>query len=97
MGHHLAEVEELARDVMFNMPLKAAAELAAVLDDLFETAPNADTARSQCQLVLSHSVALKAAKSCWPGLSIAPAPNNIRSPIVPQEDHLPRWGPPIPP
>ncbi|NYS60822.1 hypothetical protein [Vreelandella salicampi] len=70
VGHDLKEVEPLARTVMRNLTRAAAAEMAAVLDDLFHTAPTRDVARTQCRRVLSDPQALAAAKAVWPNLAL---------------------------
>ncbi|MDR5900439.1 hypothetical protein QC823_15860 [Halomonas vilamensis] len=92
MGHDLGEVEPLARTVMRNLTRAAAAELAAVLDDLFQTAPSADVARSQCHRVLSDPQALDAARACWPNLASLPhASTSTPATSAPVVDHAPRW------
>lgn len=65
-GRELHTIEGLARVALSHV---AAAELAAVIDDLFQTAPTSDVARSQCRQVLSDPKNLAAAKSVWPGLA----------------------------
>lgn len=92
VGRDLGEVEALARAALLKLTRAAAAELVAVLDDLFETAPTPDVARSQCQRVLNDPQALEAAKAVWPDLAslpdaTAPAPTTI-APVV---DHAPQW------
>jgi|GEM_PF-874299 len=92
VGHDLGEVEPLARTVLCNLTRAAAAEMAAVLDDLFHTAPTPDVARTQCRRVLSDPQALAAAKAVWPDLAClpddsTPAPDAL-APVV---DHCPRW------
>lgn len=69
VGRDLGEVEPLARITMLKLDRDAAAELVAVLGDLFETAPDSDVARSQCRQVLSDPKALAAAKAVWPCLA----------------------------
>lgn len=79
VGRDLGEVEPLARITMLKLNRDAAAELVAVLGDLFETAPDADVARSQCRHVLSDPKALAAAKAVWPDLAslFVPATNSL--------------------
>lgn len=69
VGRDLGEVEGYARFTLRKLTRAAAAEVVAVLDDLFETAPNADLARSQCRRVLNDPQALAAAKAVWPDLA----------------------------
>lgn len=71
VGRDPGEVEPLASSVLLKLSRAAAAELVAVLDDLFETAPNADVARNQCRRVLSDTSTLAATKAVWPGLATA--------------------------
>ncbi|XKF14946.1 hypothetical protein LL947_10720 [Halomonas sp. BLK-85] len=72
VGRDLGEVEALAHAALLKLTRAAAAELVAVLDDLHETAPGADVARSQCQRVLNDPRALEAAKALWPDLATLP-------------------------
>lgn len=48
-GRSLGLLEELARDAMAQLTREAAAELAVVLDDVFEVAADAATAHDNCQ------------------------------------------------
>ena len=89
VGRDLGEVEALARAALLKLSRAAAAELVAVLDDLFETAPGADVARSQCQRVLNDPQALAAAKAVWPDLATLPIeqPDNP-APVI---EHPTTW------
>lgn len=78
VGRNLGKVEPLASSVLLKLSRAAAAELVAVLDNLFETAPNADVARNQCRRVLSDPKALAAAKAVWFGLTWQPPSNTDR-------------------
>ena len=92
VGRDLREVEALARTALLRLNRAAAAELVAVLDDLFETAPSADMARSQCQRVLNDPQALAAARACWPDLASLPdATTPAPTTMAPVVDHAPQW------
>jgi len=70
-GRELHTIEGLARVVRLKPSRVAAAGLATVIDDLFQTAPTSDVARSQCRRVLSDPKTLAAAKALWPDLATA--------------------------
>ncbi|OWV29295.1 hypothetical protein [Halomonas campaniensis] len=85
----LEHIETEVRRVMATLTRQAAAELAVVLDDAFEVAPDTYTALKQCRCLLSDSRALSAAKAVWPSLPHAPA---LEAPIgAPVVEHAPRW------
>jgi len=89
VGRPLALIEPEVRQVMATLPRQAAAELAVVLDDAFEVAPDTYTALKQCRRLLSDSSALSAAKAVWPNLPDAPASEEpVSAPVV---EHAPRW------
>ncbi len=67
-GRSLGLVEALAREVMAQLTRDAAAELAVVLDDVFEVAPDDTTARAHCRRLLNDPQALAAVKAVWPSL-----------------------------
>ncbi|XKF14316.1 hypothetical protein LL947_07205 [Halomonas sp. BLK-85] len=69
VGRDLREVEGYARFTLRKLTRAAAAEVVAVMDDLFSTAPTPDMARTQCRRVLSDPQALAAAKAVWPDLA----------------------------
>ncbi|MBP5979068.1 MAG: hypothetical protein KA748_02580 [Halomonas sp.] len=85
----LESIEADVRGVMATLTRQAAAELAVVLDDAFEVAPDTYTALKQCHRLLSDSETLSAAKAVWPDLLHAPASEvPISAPVVEQ---APRW------
>lgn len=89
VGRPLALIETEVRGVMATLTRQAAAELAVVLDDAFELAPDTYTALKQCRRLLSDSKALSAAKAVWPNLPHAPASEvPVSAPVV---EHAPRW------
>ena len=67
-GRSLGLVEALARESMTQLTREAAAELAVVLDDVFEVAPDDTTARAHCRRLLNDPQSLAAAKAVWPEL-----------------------------
>ncbi|MGY4876664.1 hypothetical protein ACLUEY_02110 [Vreelandella aquamarina] len=69
VGRDLREVEGYARFTLRKLSRAAAAEVVAVMDDLFSTAPTPDIARTQCRRVLNDPQALAAAKAVWPDLA----------------------------
>lgn len=69
VGRDLREVEDQARFTLRKLTRAAAAEVVAVMDDLFSTAPTPDMARTQCRRVLNDPQALAAAKAVWPDLA----------------------------
>lgn len=69
VGRDLREIEGYARFTLCKLTRAAAAEVVAIMDDLFSTAPNPDIARTQCRRVLSDPNALAAAKAVWPCLA----------------------------
>lgn len=89
VGRPLAHIETEVRGVMAALTRQSAAELAVVLDDAFEVAPDTYTALKQCRRLLSDSSALSAAKAVWPNLPNAPASEApVSAPVV---EHAPRW------
>ncbi|MGP9635330.1 hypothetical protein ACT3R7_20010 [Halomonas sp. AOP43-A1-21] len=85
----LEPIETEVRGVMATLTRQSAAELAVVLDDAFEVAPDTYTALKQCRRLLSDSKALSAAKAVWPNLPHAPASEvPVSAPVV---EHAPRW------
>lgn len=89
VGRPLAHIETELRGVMATLTRQAAAELAVVLDDAFEVAPDTYTAIKQCRCLLSDSKALSAVKAVWPNLPDAPASEvPVSAPVV---EHAPRW------
>lgn len=91
-GRSLGLVEALAREAMAQLTRKAAAELAVVLDDVFEVAPNDATARAHCRRLLTDPQALKAAKAVWPDLppALVAIPRQAK-PSAPVSDDTPPW------
>lgn len=69
VGRDLDTIEGLARAALLKLSRAAAAELAVVIDDLFQTALTPDVARSQCRRVVSDPKTLAAAKALWPDLA----------------------------
>lgn len=89
VGRPLVHIEPEVRGVMATLTRQSAAELAVVLDDAFEVAPDTYTALKQCRRLLSDSKALSAAKAVWPNLPHAPASEvPVSAPVV---EHAPRW------
>lgn len=91
VGRSLGLVEALAREVMAQLSRDAAAELAVVLDDVFEVAPDDTTARAHCRRLLNDPQALAAAKAVWPSLPppLAAIPQATTTARV--VDHAPQW------
>lgn len=89
-GRPLALIEADARKVMATLTRQAAAELAVVLDDAFEVAPDTYTALKQCRRLLSDSKALSAAKAVWPDLPPHASVSEL-APSAPVIEHAPRW------
>lgn len=90
-GRSLGLVEALAREAMAQLTREAAAELAVVLDDVFEVAPDDATARAHCRRLLKDQEALAAAKAVWPDLPpvlVAIPQATTTAPVV---DHAPQW------
>lgn len=98
VGRNLGGLKELARTTMLQQSQKAAAELAAAMDDAFEVSPDTATAIAQCRQLLTDPAALEAAKVLWPNLppTATPASNDLLTQAPPQQEPCP-WGPPIPP
>lgn len=90
-GRSLGLVEALAREAMARLTREAAAELAVVLDDVFEVAPDDATARAHCRRLLNDPQALAAAKAVWPSLPppLAAIPQATTTARV--VDHAPQW------
>jgi len=93
VGRSLGLVEALAREVMAQLTREAAAELAVVLDDVFEVAPDDATARTHCRRLLNDQEALAAAKAVWPDLppALVAIPQQQAKPNVPASDDTPPW------
>ncbi|MGP5323193.1 hypothetical protein [Vreelandella titanicae] len=91
-GRSLGLVEALAREAMARLTREAAAELAVVLDDVFEVAPDDATARAQCRRVLNDPQALAAAKAVWPDLppALVAIPQQEKT-TAPASDDTPPW------
>ncbi|CAO1664348.1 hypothetical protein NYA30BAC_02274 [Halomonas sp. NYA30] len=89
VGRPLALIEADVRGAMATLTRQAAAELAVVLDDAFEVAPDTYTALKQCRRLMSDSEALSAAKDVWPNLAHAPPLEEPQS--APVVEHAPRW------
>lgn len=91
-GRSLGLVEALAREAMAQLTRKAAAELAVVLDDVFEVAPDDATARAHCRRLLTDPQALAAAKAVWPDLppALVAIPRQAK-PSAPVSDDTPPW------
>lgn len=89
VGRDLGEVEALAHAALLKLTRAAAAEVVAVMDDLFSTAPTPDMARTQCRRVLNDPRALDAARACWPDLATLPVeqPDNP-APVI---EHPTTW------
>jgi len=98
VGRDLGGVKELARTTMLQQSQRAAAELAAALDDAFEVSPDTATAIAQCRQLLTDPAALEAAKVLWPNLPPTPTPasNVFLTQAPPQQEPCP-WGAPVPP
>ncbi|MDP3535712.1 MAG: hypothetical protein Q8S08_10020 [Halomonas sp.] len=92
-GRSLGLVEALAREAMAQLTREAAAELAVVLDDVFEVAPDDATARAHCRRVLNDQEALAAAKAVWPDLppALVAIPQQQAKPNAPASDDTPPW------
>ena len=92
-GRSLGLVEALAREAMAQLTRKAAAELAVVLDDVFEVAPDDATARAHCRRLLTDPQALAAAKAVWPDLppALVAIPQQQAKPKAPASDDTPPW------
>ncbi|WP_417422044.1 hypothetical protein [Halomonas sp.] len=91
-GRSLGLVEALAREAMAQLTREAAAELAVVLDDVFEVAPDDATAHAHCRRLLNDPQALAAAKAVWPDLP--PALVAIPQQALPKaqaSDNTPPW------
>ncbi|NVF13761.1 hypothetical protein [Vreelandella maris] len=89
VGRPLEPIETEVREVMAILTWQSAAELAVVLDDAFEVAPDTYTALKQCRRLLKDPKALSAAKAVWPNLPHAPA---LEAPVsAPVVEHAPRW------
>jgi len=91
-GRSLGLVEALAREAMAQLTREAAAVLAVALDDVFEVAPDDDTARAHCRRRLNDPQALKAAKAVWPDLppTLVAIPPQAK-PTDPTSDDTPPW------
>ncbi|MGE6581122.1 hypothetical protein ACQKD0_08895 [Vreelandella aquamarina] len=91
-GRSLGLVEVLAREAMARLTREAAAELAVVLDDVFEVAPDDATARAHCRRVLNDQEALAAAKAVWPDLppALVAIPQQAK-PNTTASDNTPPW------
>lgn len=91
VGRSLGLVEALAREAMAQLTREAAAELAVVLDDVFEVAPDDATAHAHCRRLLNDQEALAAAKAVWPSLPppLAAIPQATTTARV--VDHAPQW------
>ena len=90
-GRSLGLVEALAREVMAQLTRDAAAELAVVLDDVFEVAPDDTTARAHCRRLLNDPQALAAVKAVWPSLPPPLAAIPQATATAPVVDHAPQW------
>lgn len=92
-GRSLGLVEALAREAMAQLTRKAAAELAVVLDDVFEVAPDDATARAHCRRLLTDPQALAAAKAVWPDLppALVAIPQQQTKLNAPASDDTPPW------
>ena len=90
-GRSLGLVEALAREAMAQLTQEAAAELAVVLDDVFEVAPDDTTARAHCRHLLNDPQALAAAKAVWPSLPPPLAAIPQATATAPVVDHAPQW------
>ena len=92
-GRSLGLVEALAREAMAQLTRKAAAELAVVLDDVFEVAPDDATARAHCRRLLTDPQALAAAKAVWPDLppALVAIPQQQAKPNAPASDDTSPW------
>ncbi|QNU63296.1 hypothetical protein [Vreelandella titanicae] len=90
-GRSLGLVEALAREAMAQLTREAAAELAVVLDDVFEVAADDATARAHCRCLLNDPQALEAVKAVWPDLppTLAAIPQAIKATSV--ADRTPQW------
>jgi hypothetical protein len=93
VGRSLGLVEALAREVMAQLTREAAAELAVVLDDVFEVAPDDATARAHCRRLLNDQEALAAAKAVWPDLppALVAIPQQQAKPNAPASDDTSPW------
>ncbi|NDL70896.1 hypothetical protein [Vreelandella alkaliphila] len=92
-GRSLGLVEELAREAMAQLTREAAAELAVVLDDVFEVAPDDATAHAHCRRLLNDQEALAAAKAVWPDLpsALVAILQQQAKPKAPASDNTPPW------
>ncbi|MGP9590707.1 MULTISPECIES: hypothetical protein [unclassified Halomonas] len=92
VGRSLGLVEALAREAMAQLTREAAAELAVVLDDVFEVAPDDTTAHAHCRRLLNDQEALAAAKAVWPSLppTLAAIPQQAQTNATASDD-TPSW------
>ncbi|SOC51012.1 hypothetical protein SAMN05421509_10171 [Chromohalobacter canadensis] len=74
------------------MPLgrQARAELVAVIDDVFEVAPDLTSARRQVRRLLASHKTLEAAKAVWPAYPDPAAPVANVEPLAPWLAHIAR-------
>ncbi|RUR27317.1 hypothetical protein ELY33_15565 [Vreelandella andesensis] len=91
VGRSLGLVEALAREAMAQLTQEAAAELAVVLDDVFEVAPDDATARAHCRRLLNDPQALANAKAVWPSLPPTLAAVTQTTTTATVVDHAPQW------
>ncbi|WP_417837688.1 hypothetical protein [Thalassospira tepidiphila] len=91
-GRSLGLAEALAREAMAHITREDAAELAVVLDDVFEVAADDATARAHCRRLLNDPQALEAVKAVWPDLppALVSIPQQEKT-TAPASDDTPPW------